>query len=383
MNTADFVNLHLFRGAAQSNDALSFLLLAEQAKDFMRESIEKNDLDSLGSQHKVLMSALGCLATHEHLRETWGIRPVTFMLPLLPLLPKNSHEAFKHLGVSAEIDEYLLTERFDMARLSFTLDAEGYKTLMTRLQHMRHGELYGQVACHLLGRLEELETTASEYHRIAKFLVFSLGACPAEMKLSEYHKERLEGGIPALRFMATTLTLDYALGLKNAGLPKTLNRLMETASNISTTYGNGSHVRSDDYRDLSRFVAPHLSEASLANLMDGLRDQIASEIPEIVGDVLFDTNRLDTRRFIHIYNEKHLPRKPLFQIAKSYIDRHPDPAPPWEIRLSEYLNVAIENSSLKDNYDVAEMSRTTGIPEEWIRKTDWYLVNRLERDLGL
>jgi hypothetical protein len=369
-----------FREAALANDALLFLERAEHAKAHMLQSIEDNRFDDLAAQHTILMDALRNITTIDDKYLGWGMRPPAFLLPLLPLLPKNDHMTFKHLGAHPEIDEHIFSHKLDIAALTFGQDEQGYRTLLRRLQALSNGATYGAVASHMARHLQSLESTTAEFHRVARHLVHSIGMCPPGLKLSKEHHQVLETALTTLKLPSITLTLDYAHGYQRLKMASPLCRLIDSGCKIDVLNTHRRHHK--DYRRLVNFIASHLDEAGMVKFVQGLTCRNELSLANPLAQALFESNRLDTRTFIHRYIERHGDSQILFQIVKSYIDGQP--APPSDGgKVGEYLNVLIENSRYRNMHDISRLSDLIHIPEEWIKTTDWFQVHRLEMDLGL
>ncbi|KQN62433.1 hypothetical protein [Pseudomonas sp. Leaf58] len=381
MNPQALVPSERFREAALANDALLFLERVEHAKAHMRQSIEDNRFDDLAAQHTILMDALRNIATVEDKHLGWGLRPPAFLLPLLPLLPKNDHMTFKHLGAHPEIDEHIFSHKLDIATLTFGQDEQGYRTLLRRLQALSNGSAYGAVTSHMARHLQNLEPTTAEFHRVARHLVHSIGMCPSGLKLSTEHHQLLETVLTTLKLPNITLTLDYAHGYQRLRMVRPLRHLIGMGCQIDVLNTHKRHHK--DYRRLLNFIVSHLDEVDLVKLVQGLTWRGELSLANPLAHALFESNHLDTRTFIHRYTEHNARDEILFKIAKSYIDGQPAPPAGDGGKVGEYLNILIENSKHKNMRDLSRLSKLTQIPEDWIRATDWFQVHRLELDLGL
>lgn len=370
-----------FEDAAKCADSHAFLALVNGAKVCMRESIDGNALEKLTAQHAVLMSALDNLASVPELASNWGIQSEAFMLPLLPLLPKNSTQAFKHLNCSPVMDAFILANKLEIGSLAYGETDSAYRVLAGKLIDLRMGEAYGQLICKMLDHAETLCYSSAERRRILKYVFVSLGQIADGMRLSTEHKQSIEALFSRAESCCSPLEFDGCAGYRLAEIPRVLAMAIEKSSFVHV--GHFTKLSSSDYyATMIDFLAPHADEALFAKTFYGFARQGDSCFPALFTHHLFDSKRHDLRVFIDSYLEQSANDHPLLMIAKARIERG-EISFECESRILAYLDILIGNGKHKDNFDAEKLSTRIDIPAQWIRKTSWHQVHRLSLELGL
>ena len=374
------ISLEDFEKAARQGDANAFLGLVDDAKECMRESIDENALERLTAQHATLMNALGSLASAPELASNWGVQSEAFMLPLLPILPKNSVQAFRHLNCSPAMDAFLLKNKLDIASLTFSEGDSAYLVLTSKLIDLKKCEEYGELICHMLSHAQPLSQSSTERRRILSHVFSSLGKISEGMRLSAEHKRRIEALITHASTTSSRFNFDECAGYRQDNLPVVMVKAIEKSAFVHV--GHFTKIPFTHYSEMIAFLAPHADEAVFAKTYYGFARQGDARFPELFAGPLFDSDHYDIRNFIDSYLEQSAHDYPLFLIANAKITLGVQSLES-EFRVIEYLNILIGNGKYQNILDADKLSSKIGIPAEWILKTSWHQVHRLSLELGL
>jgi hypothetical protein len=370
-----------FHEAAKFNDHLLFIELADELKAKMHNCIEGNDLIGLETHRDTLMHALNSVASQPYIHDHWGLQTEEFVFTIAHMFPVNSKAAFRQLGAYPLLDDYLLRCKIEPEALNIA--GEDYKVLLENCLLRQHFELFEQSIVGLMKQISELQPTESIYRRVVFHVLSYLGAYPDVGEFSEQSKVYLEHVLPRLSLPASSVSFSNMIGLRHAGLLKTLLwRIEKAVGGI-----NEVDFYTKDERQLHSlydYIRPELTTSFFTKLSMAMLDTSGALARKLVAHEVFGSDQYPLEEFTSTFLSGTSKPDSLYLLIEQYLVENPDPASAARNRLLHVLNAAIESDEKrKGGYTPERFEQLHRIPKSFYSETDWGMVDQLEGDLGL